>query len=154
MNEQRPRVSAFYYAARQLGDKTKKTVYVILACVFLAIACLGVITPGLPTTEFVLLAAWCAAKGSQRLHTWLIQHPIFGKTLRHWQEDKSIDRRTKIVATSMMTVSIIILFLWVPHPIFVSLAAACMSASAVWIWMRPEPNTKVMQFKTQIRKQN
>lgn len=126
-----------------LATKGKRLLFVVLACVFLVIAMLGVITPGLPTTEFVLLAAWCAAKGSSRFHDWLMNRSFFGSMIRHWQEDKSIHRNSKITATCMMTLSITLMIIWVPHPIMVSIIVFVMLLSIIWIWSRPEPQANL-----------
>lgn len=126
-----------------LADKSKRLLFVVLACIFLIIALVGVITPGLPTTEFVLLAAWCAAKGSTRFHHWLMHRSFFGGMIRHWQEEKSIHRKSKLMATFMMTLSITLMVIWVPHPIMVGCISAVMLLSLVWIWTRPEPQTRL-----------
>jgi uncharacterized membrane protein YbaN (DUF454 family) len=47
----------------------------ILAYFFLALAIAGIFLPGLPTVPFLLLTAWFAARGSERLHRWLYAHP-------------------------------------------------------------------------------
>ncbi len=122
-----------------IKERSKKAFFVVLAIVFLGIACIGIVTPGLPTTEFLLLAAGCAAKGSTRLHQWMMNHRLFGPMIRHWQEDRSIHRKTKITAIFMMTVSVTAMYVFVPHPIIVSILAAGMALSAIWIWTRPEP---------------
>lgn len=125
-----------------LGDLAlngKRLFFLVLACVFLMIAMLGVVTPGLPTTEFVLLGAWCAAKGSQRFHEWLMNRSFFGAMIRHWQEDKSIHRNSKITATCMMLLSITLMVIWVPHPLMVGILSIMMLISIAWIWSRPEP---------------
>ncbi len=65
-------------------------------CVFLAV--LGVLLPLLPTTPFLLLAAWCFARSSERWHQWLINSPVFGVILRDWEQRHCISRSTRMVA--------------------------------------------------------
>lgn len=117
----------------------KRLIYCLFAYLFLAIAVVGVITPGLPTTEFVLLSAWCAAKGSPRLHQWLLNHKLFGPMLQDWQRDRTVSRRTKVVASLMMSLCVILMVIWVPHLMLVGVAGFCMLLSSVWLWTRPEP---------------
>ena len=65
----------------------------------------GVVLPGLPTTGPLLLALACFARGSHRLHNWLLQHRIFGPPLQRWQRYRTIPLRAKVVAVSMMVAS-------------------------------------------------
>lgn len=73
------------------------------ACLLcLALAIVGLLLPLVPTTPFLLLAAWFAARSSQRLHRWLVHSPGFGPILRDWEERGAVRRRTKILATVLM----------------------------------------------------
>ena len=51
---------------------------------------LGIVLPLLPTTPFVLLAAWCFARSSPRFHHWLLWRSPFGRYLRHWQQHRAM----------------------------------------------------------------
>lgn len=62
----------------------------LLAYVSLGTGIVGIFVPGLPTTVFILISAWAASRGSERLHTWLIQHPRFGPAIANWQDRKSV----------------------------------------------------------------
>lgn len=70
--------------------------------VSLALGIVGVVVPGLPTTPFVLLAAACYAKGSPRLHSWLVHHRFLGPMVRDWERHRSLTRRTKTIAIASM----------------------------------------------------
>lgn len=70
--------------------------------VSLALGIVGIVLPGLPTTPFVLLAAACYAKASPRLHTWLLNHRLTGPMLRDWESDRSLTRRSKLIAVGSM----------------------------------------------------
>ena len=74
--------------------------------VSLILGAIGVVVPGLPTTPFVLLAAACYAKASPRLHAWLLNHRLTGPMLRDWESDRSLTRRTKVIAVGSMLVMV------------------------------------------------
>lgn len=59
-----------------------KYVYIILGLITLTLGLLGIVTPGLPTTPFILLTAFLFAKGSDRLHKMLVENKITGRYIR------------------------------------------------------------------------
>ena len=69
---------------------------------FLGLGLLGVLLPILPTTPFLLLAAWCFARSSPRLHGWLLGHRLFGPPIRNWEENGAISRPAKRLAAGSM----------------------------------------------------
>jgi len=72
--------------------------YKLLGFIFLGIAAIGVLLPLLPTTPFLLLAAGCFAKASNKWHQWLLSNRTFGPIIKNWRENKCISRSTKTVA--------------------------------------------------------
>ena len=66
----------------------------------------GVILPLIPTTPFLLLAAACYARSSKRFYDWLLANRIFGLTIRHWQEFGSVALRTKVVAITLLVLTL------------------------------------------------
>jgi len=63
---------------------------------------LGIVLPLLPTTPFVLLAAWCFARSSPRFHHWLLWRSPFGRYLRHWQRHRAMPPGAKGRAIAVM----------------------------------------------------
>lgn len=106
----------------------------------LALGLIGVVLPGLPTTPFILIAAWAAARGSTRMHRWLLQHRLFGAMIRDWQTRGAISRRNKWLATFTMLVCAVILLLTAPRLWMAATGCSVMLVTAVWLWMRPEPD--------------
>lgn len=76
-----------------------RAVYASLGCLFVLIGAVGIVTPLLPTTPFLLLAAACFARGSDRFHHWLMTHPTLSKPVIDWQKNGVIRRPAKILAT-------------------------------------------------------
>ncbi len=70
----------------------------IAGLTFFAIGVVGAFVPILPTVVFMLLAAFCFARGSQRLHDWLVNHRQFGPAIRDWRENGAIRRPAKRMA--------------------------------------------------------
>lgn len=74
----------------------------ILGFLFLILALLGVFLPLLPTTPFVLVAAACFAKSSERMHRWLLANATFGPMIRNWEERRCVSCRVKVIAIGSM----------------------------------------------------
>lgn len=118
--------------------RVKRLCYIALAYLSLGCAILGVILPGLPATEFVLLAAWASSKSSPRLNHWLHQHRVFGPILNNWANGGVIARRHKLYASISM-LACFALLLWHAPPLWLLLmAGGGMLCGACWIWSRPE----------------
>lgn len=118
----------------------KRALYLTLAIVSIGLAIAGVFIPGLPSTEFVLLASWAAARSSSRLHRWLHEHKWFGPILHNWYDGRRIARRAKTMATISMSVCMVVMAHTIPHDWVVWPLCVTMAAVLIWIWRRPEPN--------------
>lgn len=119
-----------------------RTLWLILAAVSLVLGIIGIVLPVLPTTPFILLAAFAAARGSTRLHAWMRNHARFGPPLRDWERDGAVSRRAKILASAMMSSSAVVMFVFTPHWWIAAGASAVMLAVAIWLWLRPEPRSR------------
>ncbi|KAB2903369.1 MAG: DUF454 domain-containing protein [Burkholderiaceae bacterium] len=109
------------------------------AALSLAMGIIGVFVPGLPTTVFILMAGWAAARSSPRLHAWMWNHPLFGRMLRDWARGGRVSRRAKWSATTLMALSAAILLLTPTRPWVCAVAITCMACVLAWLWRRPEP---------------
>ncbi|HSO07083.1 MAG TPA: YbaN family protein [Pelomicrobium sp.] len=105
-------------------------------CVVLGL--IGVFMPVLPTTPFMLLAAACYARSSERFYRRLVGSPTFGPTILEWQRHRSIPYRTKGYAIVLMsaTLATSIVF-FVSNPYLKAALAALGVAVAVWLWRIP-----------------
>ena len=78
--------------------------YKAIGFLFVGLATLGLFLPILPTTPFLLLAAGCLAKSSEKWHRWLLGNPTYGPLLRNWQERRCISYKMKIIAIATIIV--------------------------------------------------
>lgn len=104
---------------------------------FVAIGAVGAFLPLLPTVPFLLLAAFCFAKGNPAWEQRLLDHPKYGPALRQWRERRAISRRAKKAALVAMAISVGITALTAGWP-WVLIPAAVMAISGTWIWTRAE----------------
>jgi len=114
----------------------KKIFWNILGFLSLGLAYIGVITPGIPYSPFVVFAAYCFSKGSERMHRWLYNHKLFGPFLTNWGEKRVFPQKMKYFMLAMMTTSLIIMSFTVPVK-GVVYTGIFMLFVAVWAWRYP-----------------
>ena len=115
-----------------------KYFYLTLGWCAVALGLLGVILPVLPTTPFLLVAAFAFGNSSPRARAWLIDHAHFGTAIQDWEERGAISRRAKTLAVSMMTLVLVVsLILGAPWWV-VSAQVLLMGAGAAFILTRPD----------------
>ena len=120
-------------------NRAKRIAFIIIGITALVLGGLGVVLPILPTTPFILVAAFAFANSSDRLHQWLLDHNVFGPLIANWRRYGAIGRRTKFVAAlSMLAVVAISVLLEAPdHVIVIQVLVLC--AVAAFILSRPAP---------------
>lgn len=113
--------------------------YTLLAILCIALALLGLVIPGLPTTPFLLLAAWAANRGSPRLHRWLIHHRHLGPPLRDWEQQRAVRPRAKLLAVTLLAASWgLMLWRGIAPAVLVPLTLAFVAVAA-FVVTRPSP---------------
>jgi uncharacterized protein len=113
-----------------MREKMKRTVYMMLGFMFIVLGLLGVFLPLLPTTPFIILAAFFFSKSSDRWHQWLLSNRVFGPILRNWECSRCIPRFAKLLSFSMIALfgsfSVITLpFVWLKVVTVLLIAYAC-----------------------------
>ena len=115
-----------------------KPIFFVLGWLALGLGLLGIPLPGLPTTPFLLLAAFFFSKSSARVHGWLTDHALFGAPIRDWAERGAISRKAKGMALlAMGAVFALSLMLGLPGW---ALAAQALSLAAVAVFIVTRPD--------------
>ena len=115
----------------------KKLFWNVLGFLSLGMAYLGVITPGLPYSIFVVFAAYCFSKGSERMHRWIMNHKLFGPFLRNWSEKRVFPQKMKYLMIGMMSLSLILMSVGSVPLRGVIYTGIFMALVAVWAWRYP-----------------
>lgn len=116
----------------------KKIVLLTLGHLFLALGIIGAFLPILPTTPFLLLAAYFYSKSSSKIHQWMLKHKYLGPPLKDWQQNGVIGMKAKILAATM----IILIISWripkldVGMPVKI-IASSVLFAVLIFVCTRP-----------------
>lgn len=102
------------------------------------IGAVGTVVPLLPTTPFLLVAAWAFSRGSERWRHWLVNHPQFGPAIRSWQTARAIPRKAKWIGIASVLASLAIA-VWMQLPPFaLAFQAAAVVGVTIFLITRPD----------------
>ncbi len=91
----------------------KKLIYIVTGCITLGIGAIGAVLPILPSVPFLLAAAYCFGRSSEKLHNWFIGTGLYKKNLESFVAGKGMTRSTKIkimvTVTILMTIGFIMM---------------------------------------------
>ncbi|MGU3401707.1 YbaN family protein [Brucellaceae bacterium D45D] len=115
-----------------------RALYLVLGIIMVMLGIIGAVLPVMPTTIFLILAAWFFARSSPRLEARLLADPRFGPMIIQWRERGAIPPRAKLFASIGMTAGYI-LFWWSarPGPLLASVVTVFMLGSAAYVLSRP-----------------
>ena len=113
-----------------------RALWLVAGAAALLLGLLGIVVPLLPTTPFVLLAAFCFSRGSQRWDHWLLNHPRLGPPVRDWRQHRAVPLRAKQWATAMMAASSLWAWWVIPSGWRWAPAISC-ALVATWLWTLP-----------------
>ncbi|HEX4857476.1 MAG TPA: YbaN family protein [Usitatibacteraceae bacterium] len=122
--------------SRALTGQTRRVLWILAGALALLTGIIGIVVPLLPTTPFVLLAAFCFARGSERCEAWLLNHPRFGPMVRDWRERRAVPLRAKQLASVMMVAGCV-WSAWMLPAHLGWIPAACCVIVAAWLWRLP-----------------
>lgn len=84
----------------------KRGLYLAGGILAVILGVIGIVLPLLPTTPFILVAAFCFSRSSKTLHTYLVTHPVFGKLISDWENHGVIPLKAKLLGSSMMIIMV------------------------------------------------
>ena len=115
----------------------KKLLWKLLGFLSLGMAYIGVITPGIPYSPFVVFSAYCFSKGSPRMHAWLYNHKLFGPFLTNWGEKRVFPLKMKFFMLAMMSSSLVMMYFTGVPERGIIYTAGFMALVAIWAWRYP-----------------
>ncbi len=124
---------------KRMTAHAARLTWLLVGIAAIALGALGVVLPLLPTTPFVLVAAFAFANSSERLHAWLVDHNIFGALIVNWRRHGAISRSAKVASVlSMAAVLVVSLLFGVPVSVLL-VQAVVLGICAFFILSRPLP---------------
>ncbi len=121
-----------------MPHKPVKIVYVLAGILSLTLGFIGIFLPILPTTPFILLAAFCFSRGSRQLHHWLVSQPHLGKMIRDWEHNGVIRLRVKLMAAAILVALFSYTVVYVNVPMLIKVLVTLIGVSVLlFIWTRP-----------------
>lgn len=95
-------------------EKSLRPFFFVIGWICVVLGFIGALLPIMPTTPFLILAAYLFSKSSPRFHTWLLNLPKFGPVIAQWEETKTIKKEVKIMAIGLLSVSMLGTLIFVP----------------------------------------
>ncbi|WP_141732147.1 YbaN family protein [Oligoflexus tunisiensis] len=131
----------YSHEVRLIQSRSGRYAMVSLAMLFLVLGFIGVFIPIMPTMPFVLLAAVCFARSSPRFYNWLMNHQWFGPSLRDWKTTGGIRRKVKILAITVLVISMTPTIVFIIPIMGVKILLAVIGLLvAAFIATRPDPD--------------
>ncbi len=122
--------------ATPLLPRWQRWIWLVCGAISLLTGVIGIALPLLPTTPFVLLAAFCFSRGSARYEQWMLNHPRFGPMIRDWRARRAVPIRAKQFAWVMMALSSVAAW-WLLPPAVRWIPGASCALVAIWLWHLP-----------------
>jgi uncharacterized membrane protein YbaN (DUF454 family) len=120
--------------------KIKKYLWMAAGFLFLGIAYIGVIVPGIPWSTPSLIAAYCFAKSSKRFHDYMLNHKLFGPFIKDWSDGRVYPAKIKWIMFLSMDASLVIL--WFATQNWKAVAGMSVFFALILIWASRYPTTK------------
>jgi hypothetical protein len=143
MSQQQPTEPTDKPSHAPQSSKATRRAYVLLGGLCVVLGVIGAFVPLMPTTVFLLIAAWAFSRSSPRLHAWLREHARFGESIRAWEEHHAMPRRAKRVAFLALAASYAFTaYIFGPFSWIAVIGGACIAGVAIYIAHIPVLKTR------------
>ncbi len=105
----------------KVSNKILRVLLLISGTLSVTLGLIGVFLPILPTTPFLLLAAFCYAKSSHRFYYWLVNNRLFGKYIKDYREKRGVPLKVKVFAISFLWITILVSAFIIIQNLYISL---------------------------------
>lgn len=109
-----------------------RAIYLVSGLGFVAVGGVGVVVPGLPTTVFFIMAAWCFSRSSERLENWVLNLPGIGPMVRDYRSGLGMPRRAKVAALSCIALAVTLSAGFLIDPLWVRLLVVAVGLVGLW----------------------
>jgi uncharacterized membrane protein YbaN (DUF454 family) len=121
-------------------DKIKKALWFTAGILFLGIAYIGVIVPGIPWSTPSLIAAYCFARSSKKFHDYMLNHKLFGPFITNWSDGRVYPNKVKWIMFLSMDASLVIM--WLATQNWKAVAGMSVFFALILVWASRYPSTK------------
>jgi uncharacterized membrane protein YbaN (DUF454 family) len=129
-------------APKQKKKKILRALLLVAGTLSLSLGAIGIFLPILPTTPFLLLSAACYMRSSERMYNWLLNNRWFGEYIRHYKEGRGIPMKSKIIALTLLWVTILYSSMFIVDEILIAQVALLAVAFGVSLHLLRLPTFK------------
>jgi len=111
----------------KIQNKFLRAAVMVSGILFMVLGITGIVFPILPATPFLLLAAWCFMKTSDRLYHWLMTNKLFGKYLKNYMEKLGIPVKIKVFLLTLLWLMVAYSVIFIFNLIYINVALLIIS---------------------------
>jgi len=112
---------AIFNEKKKISNSLIRKILIVAGTLLVGLGILGIFLPILPTTPFLLLAAVCFARSSERFYNWLLDNRWFGQYIKNYIERRGISLTVKILIISLLWITILFSAFFIVRNIFISI---------------------------------
>jgi uncharacterized membrane protein YbaN (DUF454 family) len=113
-------------------NRVLRIILLVLGFVSVAAGIIGMFLPVLPTTVFLLLAAWCFARSSEHFYRWIHYNRLFGKYIRDYQSGRGMTLRSKVFSITFLWIGILASAFWGTESFYIRLLLLAIAVGVTW----------------------